>query len=242
MALRVRARGKFDDFSVRHDPHPALYPSAYGGCPPPLHDAREKGGLTFRTDVCAILDAMHRAGPCVLTLLALLAGCAPGRDLPPLAPVPPGPYRLGAGDELRIITVSDEALTGNFRINGSGDIELPMLGRFHAGGRSASGLGRALAVALRQAGLERDPSVAVEVVRYRPVFVLGEVNKPGGFPYQPGMTVLSAVALAGGFTYRAIERYAAVVRPGPSGPTEAKARPASALEPGDVVTVFERQY
>ncbi|MBW4092256.1 MAG: polysaccharide export protein [Proteobacteria bacterium] len=185
---------------------------------------------------------MPRVGPCLLALLALLTGCAPGRDLPPLAPVPPGPYRLGAGDELRIITVSDEALTGNFRVDGSGDIELPMLGRFHAGGASASGLGRALAVALRKARLERDPSVAVEVVRYRPVFVLGEVNKPGGFPYQPGMTVLSAVALAGGFTYRAVTRDAEVMRTGPHGAVAAKASSASALEPGDVVTIFERRY
>ncbi len=180
--------------------------------------------------------------PRILVLLALLAGCAPGRGLPPLAAAPPGPYRLGPGDRLRIITVSDEALTGDFRIDGSGDIELPMLGRFHAAGDSASGLGHALSDALRLAGLERDPSVAVEVVRYRPVYVLGEVNKPGAFPYQPDMTVLSAVALAGGFTYRAIEDYAEVVRLGHGRPTEAKATPASALQPGDVVTIFERRF
>ena len=165
-----------------------------------------------------------------------------GGGLPPLAAAPPGPYRLGPGDKLRIITVSDEALTGDFRIDGSGDIELPMLGRFRAGGHSASGLGRALAVALRQAGLERDPSVAVEVARYRPVFVLGEVNKPGGFPYEPGMTVLSAVALAGGFTYRAVEGYAEVVRSDHGRAAAAKAAPAAALEPGDVVTIFERRF
>lgn len=180
--------------------------------------------------------------PLFVLLLALLAGCAPGRDLPPLAAAPPVPYRLGPGDKLRIITVSDEALTGDFRVNESGEIELPMLGRFHAGGHSASGLGRALAAALRQAGLERDPSVAVEVVRYRPVFVLGEVNKPGAFAYQPGMTVLSAVALAGGFTYRAIEGYAEVVRVAHGRTVAAKATQAGALQPGDVVTIFERRF
>ncbi|MGH7044300.1 MAG: polysaccharide biosynthesis/export family protein [Acetobacteraceae bacterium] len=185
---------------------------------------------------------MRHVDPYVLLLFALLAGCAPGRGLPPLAAVPAGPYLLGPGDQLRIITVSDEALTGDFRISGSGDIELPLLGRFHAGGRSASGLGRALARALRRAQLEQDPSVAVEVERYRPMYVLGEVNKPGAFPYQPGMTVLSAVALAGGFTYRAIERYAEVVRVEHGNPVAAKATPESTLEPGDVVTIFERRY
>ena len=214
------------------------------GSSPAMTGGTSSGRLTFRTYVCATLAAMRRpvARPCVLLLLALLGGCAPGGGLPPLAATPPGPYRLGPGDKLRIITVSDEALTGDFRISGSGDIELPMLGRFHAAGYSASGLGRALAVALRQAGLERDPSVAVEVARYRPVFVLGEVNKPGGFPYQPGMTVLSAVALAGGFTYRAVEDYAEVLRSGHGGPLAAKAAPAGALEPGDVVTIFERRF
>ena len=58
----------------------------------------------------------------------------------------------------------------------------------------------------------RKPSVSVEVATYRPIYVLGEVNKPGQYPYQPGMTVVSAAAVAGGFTYRAVEDYASVVR------------------------------
>ena len=177
-----------------------------------------------------------------LLLLALLAGCAPGAGLPRLPDPPAGPYRLGAGDQVRIISVSDEALSGDFRLGDSGEIELPMLGRFPAAGRSPAGLARALDVALRRAGLEQAPSVAVEVARYRPIFVLGEVNKPGAFPYQPGMTVLSAVALAGGFTYRAIEDRAEVVRPHHGRPEEARARRDSPLLPGDVVTILERRF
>ena len=176
-----------------------------------------------------------------LLLLALLAGCAPGAGLPPLRDPPAGPYRLGAGDRVRIISVSDEALSGDFRLGESGDLDLPMLGRFPAAGRSPAGLARALDIALRQAGLEQAPSVAVEVVRYRPIFVLGEVNKPGAFPYQPGMTVLSAAALAGGFTYRAIKDRAEVVRTGHGRAEEARARPDSRLQPGDVVTIYERR-
>ena len=69
-----------------------------------------------------------------------------------------------------------------------------------------------MAAALRRGNLVHNPSVAVEVIAYRPIYVLGEVNKPGQYPYQPGMTVVTAVAVAGGFTYRAVEGYAAVVR------------------------------
>ena len=179
----------------------------------------------------------------LLLACLLLARCAPGSGLPRLAAAPAGPYRLGPGDKLRVLTVADAALNGDFRISASGDIELPMLGRFHAAGFTASGLGRALEYALKAAGLERAPSVAVEVVRYRPVFVLGEVNKPGAFPYQPGMTVLTAVALAGGFTYRAVERDAEVVRNRDGHAARAaKASRDAALEPGDVVTIFERRF
>lgn len=185
----------------------------------------------------------RRPFPALMLACLVLARCAPGSGLPALAAAPPGPYRLGPGDKLRVLTVADRALDGDFRVSSSGDIELPMLGRFHAAGFTASGLARALEYALKAAGLERAPSVAIEVVRYRPVFVLGEVNKPGAFPYQPGMTVLTAVALAGGFTYRAVERYAEVVRTrnGRAGPA-AKAGHDAALEPGDVVTIFERRF
>ncbi len=174
------------------------------------------------------------------TLLA--AGCAPGASLPPLPEAARAGYRLGPGDQVRIITVGDEALTGEFRVSDSGAIALPMVGGVHAAGLRPSGLERAVAAALTRAGLEREPSVAVEVIGYRPIFVLGEVNKPGQFPYQPGMTVLAAVALAGGFTYRAVEEYASVVRSEGGAGVEGRVARQTALEPGDVVTVFERRF
>lgn len=172
---------------------------------------------------------------------ALLAGCAPGHGLPRLPPAAAG-YRLGAGDQVRIITVGDDALTGEFRVGDGGRLALPMLGNVPAAGLSPPALETAIARALVRAGLERDPSVSVEVTGYRPVFVLGEVNKPGQFPYQPGMTVLAAVALAGGFTYRAVEDYAAVVRTEGGHAVEGRAQRQTALVPGDVVTVFERRF
>ncbi len=173
---------------------------------------------------------------------ALLAGCAPGHELAPLPPPADAQYRLGPGDQVRIITVGDESLTGEFRVGDSGRLALPMLGGVRAAGLRPAALEKAIAVALTRAGLERDPSVSIEVTGYRPILVLGEVNKPGQFPYQPGMTVLGAVALAGGFTYRAIEDYAAVVRTDGGASVEGRAARQSPLRPGDVVTVFERRF
>ena len=88
----------------------------------------------------------------------------------------------------------------------------------------------------------RKPSVSVEVATYRPIYVLGEVNKPGQYPYQPGMTVVSAAAVAGGFTYRAVEDYASVLRTTDGDSTEGKASRQALVQPGDVITVFERRF
>jgi polysaccharide export outer membrane protein len=86
----------------------------------------------------------------------------------------------------------------------------------------------------------------VEIAQYRPISVLGEVTHPGQYPYQPGLTMLGAVALAGGFTYRAVTAYGTDIRAdGPSGSdgtTKGRIAPDSRLQPGDVVTILERYF
>jgi polysaccharide export outer membrane protein len=143
---------------------------------------------------------------------------------------------------VRIITFSDEQLTGDFRVNDSGNIALPLLGPVHAQGLTTNQLEGQVAEALRAKNLYRDPSVAVEVISYRPVFVLGEVSKPGQFSYQPGMSVITSVAVAGGFTYRAVDDMASVVRDVDGKPEEFRATRQTLLRPGDVVTIYERHF
>ena len=172
----------------------------------------------------------------------LLTGCAPGRDLPPLPPLSGHEYRLGPGDTLRIITYGEDPLTGEFRVNDQGAIALPLAGTIRAAGRTPHELEDAVAAALKKGDMLRKPSVSVEVATYRPIYVLGEVNKPGQYPYQPGMTVVSAAAVAGGFTYRAVEDYASVVRMVDGDSVEGKASRRALVQPGDVITVFERKF
>jgi polysaccharide export outer membrane protein len=95
---------------------------------------------------------------------------------------------------------------------------------------------------LRARKLLSEPSVVVEIVRYRPIFVLGEVKSPGPFPYQPHMTMLTAVALAGGFTPRAVKSRAEVVRTGAGASVDGRLDPQSKVDPGDVITVLERNF
>lgn len=175
-------------------------------------------------------------------LALLIFGCAPGRDLRPLGPDTSAGYRLGGGDQIRIITFGEDQLTGEFRVDDQGKITLPLLGTVRAAGLTPEQLDSRIAGDLRQRKLLRDPSVAVEILAYRPIFVLGEVAKPGQYPYQPGMTMLTAVAVAGGFTYRGVQDYAAAVRTTNGRAIEGKITPSSFVAPGDVIKVLERRF
>lgn len=177
-----------------------------------------------------------------IALLALLAACRPGGDLPPL-PVPASaPYTLGPGDQVRVITFGEQTLSGQFSVEDSGSVAIPLLGPVAAAGLTTRQLADRIGTQLRAKNLIRDPSVSVEILTYRPIFVLGEVNKPGEYPYRPGMTMLSVVALAGGFTYRAVEDTASVVRAEQGRPVEGRVGRDAPLLPGDVVTIFERNF
>jgi polysaccharide biosynthesis/export protein len=181
--------------------------------------------------------------PFLCVLLCLFASaCAPGRGLPELTSAAPGASRLGPGDVVRLITFGEDSLTGEFRVSDSGLIALPLVGGVQAEGLSPDALALRVGKALVQANILRSPSVSAEVIAYRPIFVLGEVSKPGQYPYQPGMTVVTAAAVAGGFTYRAVQDYASVVRTKDGSAIEGIARRQSFIQPGDVITVYERRF
>ena len=179
-------------------------------------------------------------------LPALLTGCAawqaPGYNLPPLPAPPTGPYRLGPGDVLRIRIYDQEQMSGSYHVDDSGYIDMPLLGLISAGGSSASALAQRISAALRAHQLILHPSVAVEVSTYRPFYTLGEVTAPGQYPYRPGMTVLTGISIAGGFTYRAETAYVGVTRNIGGMAAQYRAPTAALVQPGDVVTVFERRF
>ncbi|MDD2876330.1 MAG: polysaccharide export protein [Acidiphilium sp.] len=171
-----------------------------------------------------------------------LAGCAPGDGLPPLPLNPAQGYRLGTGDVARIVVFDQKQLTADYGVGDSGMIDMPLLGPVRAAGRTASGLARAIGTGLQTRGILRHPDVAAEVRNYRPFSILGEVNKPGQFPFQPGMTVLTAVSIASGFTYRAVESRVGIVRVRHGVSREYRAPADALVAPGDVIEVFERHF
>jgi len=171
-----------------------------------------------------------------------LSACAPGADLPPLPTTTATAYTLGPGEEVRVTIFGQTQLTGLFTVSDRGTISVPLLGDVPAEGQTTGQLSQTIATALRQRKLLNDPSVAVEITKYRPVFILGEVEKPGQYPFEPGMTALTLVAVAGGFTYRAQTGYVSVLRKVDGQVTEGRAPRGEEIEPGDVVTVFERYF
>jgi polysaccharide biosynthesis/export protein len=180
----------------------------------------------------------------LLVTMALVTGCvSPGGNLPRLPETSQSAYRLGPEDQVRVTVFNDPRLTGEFRISDAGTIALPLVGTIRAAGRTTAEVERAVEQEMRNKNLFRDPSAAVQVITYRPVFVLGQVERGGQFAYQPGMTALTGVAVAGGFNYRAVRDYVSVTRINDQGrPVEYRAPREALLQPGDVVTVFERRF
>lgn len=150
-------------------------------------------------------------------------------------------YRLGPGDALRVTVFRHEDLSGEFTLDGDGYFAMPLVGEILGGGRNARQLENEIEIAFKSGGYLVDPQVSIEVLNYRPFYIIGEVNNPGSFEYVNGMTVINAVALAGGFTYRADQDDIVISRGGSSGP-EIEAAPDTEVLPGDIIEVQERFF
>jgi polysaccharide export outer membrane protein len=140
------------------------------------------------------------------------------------------------------VTYGDEQLTRDFRVNESGGVAIPLIGTIQASGLTTTELADRIAEALKSKQILRNPSISVEVTSFRPISVLGEVVKPGLLPYQPGMTMLTAVAAAGGFTYRGEQGFAYVIRQEGRAQVVGKLLPQDYVKPGDTIKIYERFF
>jgi polysaccharide export outer membrane protein len=177
----------------------------------------------------------------ILLGAALLAGCV---DRPPISEpawVGSGPYLLGPGDELRIVVYDQPSLTNLYEVDQTGRISMPLIGDVAAQDSTADELASKIERRLATAYL-RDPNVTVEVANYRPFFVLGEVGDPGQFPYVPGITAETAIAVAGGFTDRANRRVVRVSRTVHGKLFEERMPVIERIRPGDTIYVFESLF
>ncbi len=161
-------------------------------------------------------------------------------DAPPVRPAE-AEYVLGSQDRIRLIVFGEEALSGEFSIDASGRIALPLIGEVQAQGLTPRQLERAIETSLRQ-GYLNDPRVSIEVLTYRPFYILGEVREPGELPYSTGLTALNAVARAGGFTPLADQRRVYIKRAGSETEIEVALGPSALVLPGDTVRIAKGAF
>jgi polysaccharide export outer membrane protein len=189
---------------------------------------------------------MSRRGPvrslvAIVIGLGFLAGCAATRETCGAAARPEGDvagYELGPGDQVRVNVFRQPDLSGSYRLDGDGDLALPLAGEIRAGRLTTRSLEQAIAARLREGDYLRDPQVSVQVLTYRPFYIVGEVRRPGGYEYRNGMTLTNAAALAGGYTYRAKASAATIER----GACTMQARPDTPVLPDDVIRVPVRFF
>lgn len=180
----------------------------------------------------------------LLTVPALsLAGCqsvAPAQD-DAASSRTVGDYQLDAGDKIRLSVFGEEDLSGEFVVSSAGTLSLPLAGDIPAKGRTIVEIQRAVEESLRSRYI-LNPQVSAEVLTYRPFYVLGEVNKPGTYPFAAGLTVLNAVATAGGFTYRADSRRVYIRRDTSLNEEVFALTSSLQVAPGDTLRIAERKF
>jgi polysaccharide export outer membrane protein len=186
------------------------------------------------------MTAIRIAMVAALCVVLLPAGQAFAQEPAPAA-AQASTFHLSPGDKLRISTYGEPSLSGEFVISSAGTIGFPLIGTVQAAGKDAQDVQQAIATALAD-GFVNDPKVSVEVANFRPVYILGEVNKPGEYPFAMGLTVRGAVAKSDGFTYRANDNRVFIKRAGAPEEQAYRLTADIPVQPGDTIRIGERYF
>jgi protein involved in polysaccharide export with SLBB domain len=205
--------------------------------------------LNFMKAISAVKATMVAGA--MLALAACAGGATPtgiatephvaGVSADGVATVNPLDYRLGNGDEVRVIVFGEPELSGEFKVDGSGFIALPLVGNMDVKGKTLREFEEALTAKLKE-GYMTEPKVSAEVANFRPFYILGEVQQPGTYPFTSGLTVQNAVATARGYTYRADQRRVYIKHQGDTKETETRITTTTPVLPGDTIRVPERLF
>ena len=150
-------------------------------------------------------------------------------------------YRLGSGDTIKVTVFGQQDLSIETLLNDSGKVDYPFLGQLQATGTTLAEFQQQIYQGLKGDYLV-NPNVSVTIVQYRPFFIDGEVENPGGYPFQPGLTINKAAALAGGYSERASLTKIFIIR---SNDTQQKSINVDAnvkVQPGDIITIKQSYF
>jgi polysaccharide biosynthesis/export protein len=155
---------------------------------------------------------------------------------------PAGEFLLGSGDRVRINVFGADQISGEYQVDLSGGLAVPLAGTIPAIGITPKQLGDRIAARLREQHMMENAQVSIEVLATRPFYILGEVEKPGEYPFHAGLNIVSAVATAGGFRYRADQDYVLIRRGGQDEEVRVPFASAAPIFPGDIVRVPGRFF
>jgi polysaccharide biosynthesis/export protein len=206
----------------------AVVAAAMGGC-----NMRSIPGLTAPDFALSTPAPLPPPG----AALPIGAGSAP----PGVPVIPNKTYPLDSGDKVRVIVFGQDNLSRIYSVDGSGRVAMPLIGAVRARGLTTFELAGEIAADLRKKYV-KDPKVSVEVETYRPFFILGEVRKPGQYPYVSAMTVEAAVAIAEGYTERAKQRFVRLTRRFGGVMSTVMVPTDYPVQPGDTIYVRERFF
>lgn len=150
-------------------------------------------------------------------------------------------YKLGTGDEIKVTVFGEPDLSGTFVVDGQGTITMSLIGQVELVNLTVTETSRRLEERLMDGWL-RDPKVTVELTKGRPYYILGEVNKPGEYPFVSGLTVMNAIASAGDFTYRADKGRILIKSADSPNEREVVLTPTTVVRPGDTIRIRERFF
>lgn len=149
---------------------------------------------------------------------------------------------LQPGERIKVTVYGEEGLTGEYDVSPAGNVSMPLIGSVRASGNTPVQFSRTLEARYRSGGFLQDPHVNVAVITFKPFYVLGEAANPGEYPYRSGLNVHSAVAMAGGFTYRASRSYVLIRHVGDEVWKEYSLAEPVPIAPGDLIRVPERYF
>lgn len=182
-----------------------------------------------------------RPGPTVLIPPPPAPAAQPASPLSATSPLSPA-YQLGGGDRVRLIVFGERDLSGEYVVDSIGQIAVPLIGEVRVIGLTIRQAEAAVAKILRDGGYLNDPRVSIEVLNFRPFYILGEVMKPSEYPYVSGLTVFNAVATAGGFTPLADQTRVFIKRAGVDREEEVRLSATVAVQPGDTVRIAKGAF
>jgi polysaccharide export outer membrane protein len=183
---------------------------------------------------------------------ALASGCASYGTSPHTAQTVPSAdatapatldqYHLAGDDKIHLTVFGADQISGDYIIDTAGNVDIPLAGTIPASGMTTIELSARVAARLREEHMVTNPQVSVALLSTRPFYILGEVDKPGSYPYHQGLNIVSAVATAGGFKYRADQDHVFIRRDGKGDEIQVPFASAAPIYPGDIVRIPDRNF